>query len=119
MDGVKQSKKFVSMFEDFQDDLDVNNQMIIRCPHCGYEYLPSEIFMSEYLLGKPEHILRDPIGHILHFDYRKGFEPVTTESFICEHCDKQFEVEVTMNFKSSAVAKELDFSETSVGLLDD
>ena len=38
---------------------------VIKCPHCGCEYLPAEVFYPKYLLGKPFNIIRDEEGTIL------------------------------------------------------
>ena len=38
---------------------------VIKCPHCGYEYVPAEIFMLGDFLGKPTDLIRDPLGKFL------------------------------------------------------
>ena len=40
----------------------------IVCPQCGMEYLPAEIYLPNYLLGKPTRIVRDENGKILDYD---------------------------------------------------
>ena len=70
---------------------------VIKCPHCGCEYLPAEVFYPKYLLGKPFNIIRDEEGTILGYN---GEEADPIETFECEHCNKKFKVEVVMTFKS-------------------
>lgn len=42
---------------------------VIKCPHCGAEYLPSEIFMPEDILGgAPKNLIKDPLGKVLYAD---------------------------------------------------
>lgn len=42
----------------------------IKCPHCGYEYLPAELFIADDLVGTPESngVVRDALGKILYVD---------------------------------------------------
>ena len=37
----------------------------IRCPHCGCEYLPAEIYLPNDFLGYPTNIIKDEKGEIL------------------------------------------------------
>ena len=39
---------------------------IITCPHCGAQYLPSEIFIEEGLLGDAHSIIRTSDGKHQH-----------------------------------------------------
>ena len=63
---------------------------IVRCPHCGYEYLAGEIFYPDSVFGRPKQIIRDTLGHIIYEDYEEGSEPSDTEKFYCENCDRPF-----------------------------
>ena len=44
---------------------DLKKHVIIKCPKCGYEYLASEIFYPQSLLGSGPNPLRDDTGKIL------------------------------------------------------
>lgn len=70
------------------------------------------------LIGRPDSILRDPIGKILYVDYVEDEEPNTAETFVCESCGKTFVVEPIVSYKVKKQAEELDFGEDSVSLLD-
>lgn len=72
----------------------------IRCPHCGTEYLPGEIYLPKAFLGQPTDIIRDHQGNILGF---QGYDMNTTEEFICDKCDKKFSVDASVSFKTSVV----------------
>lgn len=91
---------------------------IIKCPHCGAQYLPAEIYMPGAFLGRPDDIVKDALGKILYEDYREDQEPDMTESFTCEYCNKLFVVEATVTYKSMAEAPEKDFGTQYVSLLD-
>lgn len=94
-----------------------NNWVAIKCPHCGREYLPGEIFMPGELLGRSRTIVKDALGKILYVEWEEDEEPTFTETYICDECGKEFIVEATVSFKTKAQAEELDFSDTSVSLL--
>ena len=92
---------------------------IIRCPHCGAEYLPGEIYMPGSLLGQPDDIVKDAVGKIIYEDYfTEDREPNMIESYICDYCEKPFVIEATVTFKSMKEAPENDFSTQYVSLLD-
>ena len=56
---------------------------IIKCPNCGWEYLPGEIYLPKHFLGQPKEIERTIDGKILlHY----GTDPDLNEIFRCEHC---------------------------------
>lgn len=79
----------------------------IECPNCKCEYLPAEIFIPKYLLGTPEDIEKDIYGKIINFS---GRAPSLQETYICDRCNKKFNITVDMQFN---VTKEtiLDFDE--------
>ena len=91
---------------------------IIKCIHCGAQYLPAEIFMPGSFLGKPEDVVKDSLGKILYEDYKEDQEPVMIEQYICDYCDKPFIIEATTTYKTIAEAPEKDFSTQYVSLID-
>jgi hypothetical protein len=92
---------------------------LIRCPHCGAEYLPGEVYMPGSLIGQPTDVVRDSLGKILYEDYDPvDREPNFTESFICEYCEKPFIIEATVTYKTKEEAPENDFTTNYVSLLD-
>ena len=92
---------------------------VIRCPHCGAEYLPGEIYMPGALIGQPDEVIKDSLGKILYEDYTtEAREPNMTEHFICEYCDKPFIIEATTTYKTREEAPERDFTTNYVSLLD-
>lgn len=91
---------------------------IIRCPFCGAEYLPGEIYMPGSLIGQPEEVVKDSLGKIIYEDYTPIKEPDMIEHFICDYCDKPFVVEATVTYRAKEEAPEKDFSTKYVSLLD-
>ena len=92
---------------------------VIRCPHCGAEYLPGEIYMPGSLIGQPDEVVKDSLGKIIYEDYYKDSrEPNMTEHYICTYCDKPFIVEATVTYKTKEEAPERDFKQQYVSLID-
>lgn len=92
---------------------------VIRCPHCGSEYLPGEIFLPGSLIGQPDEVIRDSLGKIIYEDYStETREPDLTERFTCEYCEKPFVIEATVTYKAKEESPENDFSTKYVSLLD-
>ena len=89
-----------------------------KCPHCGAQYLPGEVYMPGQLIGHPEDVVKDSLGKILYEDYREGQEPELVEHFTCEYCDKPFIVEACITYKTMVEEPEKDFSTQYVSLLD-
>jgi len=97
---------------------DKKKGMIIKCPYCGYEYTIDEIFVKGELIGQSHRRIKDPLGKILAVDYGdEENEPQLIEHYICDGCNKEFEIEATITCKSRAVDETLDFQNESVSLL--
>ncbi len=92
----------------------------IKCPHCGYEYLPAELFIADDLVGTPESngVVRDALGKILYVDWKEDGAPVLTTKYECDNCGHPFIVEAEISYKVRKEERELDFSEETVSLLD-
>lgn len=92
------------------------NFTAIKCPHCGAEYLPCEIFYPKHLLGVPENIIKDPLGKILYVEWRENYAADLTESFVCDQCNHSFVVSANISYKAEKEAEILDFGcvETSL-----
>ena len=92
---------------------------LIRCPFCGAEYLPGEIYMPGALIGQPDDVVKDYAGKIIYEDYfTETREPDMTEHYICDYCNKPFVVEATVTYKAKEEAPENDFTTKYVSLLD-
>lgn len=97
----------------------IHKSAIIKCPHCGAEYLPGEIYMPGSIIGQPDEVVKDSLGRIIYEDYySQSREPDLNEQFICEYCEKPFVIEAVVSYKTSAEAPEKDFSTQYVSLLD-
>lgn len=71
---------------------------VIKCPYCGAEYLPSEIYIPNAFFGKPGHVERTFDGKILEYD---GTGLDTKETYRCDSCNKEFYVNAQIHFTSS------------------
>lgn len=75
----------------------IKRNEIISCPQCGYEYLPSEIFIPKYVFGKPNDIVRDVDGQILEYE---GLPLDLEEIYTCDRCNYTFNVIMKVGFLS-------------------
>lgn len=91
---------------------------IIKCPHCGAQYLAAEIYIPGALLGRPDDLVKDSLGKIIYEDYVEGNAPEMIEHFVCDYCNKAFVVEATVTYKTMAEDPEKDFSTQYVSLID-
>lgn len=84
--------------------LDKNIQ-VITCPVCGHQYLPSEIFFPDDLVGKPTEIFKDNLGKI---DFYLGEDPNLTEDYVCDSCGTHFKVQAVINYKTEVEEEKFD-----------
>jgi len=96
-----------------------NQWVAIKCPHCGYEYIPAEIFFPDQLLGNAKTVIKDALGKILYVEWKPDEEPALTEKWVCDNCGETFKVTASFSFKTEKEVAELDFKNQSVSLLDD
>lgn len=73
----------------------MNSFNFISCPYCGYQYAPGEIYSPNHFIGQPKDIVRNNIGEILGHE---GIPMNTTESYICDCCNKEFTVTAKVTF---------------------
>ena len=74
-------------------------EVVIKCPCCGAEYLPSEIYIPEVFFGKPTEVVRDSAGKI---DFHFGTDMDLDEEFICEYCSTHFKIKAKLSFETSS-----------------
>ena len=70
------------------------NNFII-CPHCGFQYLPGEIYDPKHFLGQPKDIVRNNIGEILGYE---GIASDVEETYICENCNNELRIKAKVTF---------------------
>ena len=83
----------------------IDKEIKITCPKCGYEYLPNEIFYPDDVFGDANSIVRDENGKIEIFG---GDSFNLDEEFTCEHCGCHFNVVGKVSFKTT-ILDEIDF----------
>lgn len=100
--------------------LQINHKSaLIKCPHCGAEYLPGEVYMPGAIIGQPDEVVKDSLGRIIYEDYyTQDREPALEEHFTCDYCDKPFIIEAVITYKTREEAPENDFTTSYVSLID-
>ena len=71
----------------------------IKCPHCGTEYLPEEIYVPTGFFGHPVDIERSYDGKIESF---LGKSLDTKESYRCDSCGNTFNIDAQIKFTTTA-----------------
>lgn len=75
------------------------NQIVIKCPKCGREFLPCEIYLPDSFLGKSRVVVRSPQGKV---EYISGTNMDLQEEYLCD-CGTHFKVEASVEFKTSVL----------------
>lgn len=73
--------------------------------------------MPDDLTGKPDVVIKDPLGKILYVDYKKDCEPVNTTTYECDNCFKEFTVKAQITLTAEPVSEEKDFSTEYTSLI--
>lgn len=68
---------------------------LIECPKCGAEYLPAEIFIPKFFVGKPAFIERDTCGKIVSYE---SSSMDVQETYTCDKCNSSFKVTAKLVF---------------------
>lgn len=95
----------------------VVTKSIIKCPYCGFEYSPSEVFMPGEIVGTPKSLVKDPLGKIIYTEWVEGEEAEQVEHFACEGCGKSFTVKPVVTYTATQEAEETDFTNLESSLL--
>lgn len=78
-------------------------EKIIKCPECGWEYLPAEIYYPNSFLGKPKDINKEYMtGKIL--DYM-GNSMNLSETFTCDNCGTKFKTTAIISFNTQKASE--------------
>ena len=85
-----------------------SKNLIIKCPYCGYEYLPCEIFYPDLVFGHSKVITRNEDGNIIFSD---GEPMQLSEDYVCDNCNKKFTANVDISFASQESLEEKMFDE--------
>lgn len=86
----------MSKFESL-DSLE-RDSFLIRCPVCGQEYLPAELFLPSDLLGNPKDIVKRNDGKI---DFYLGEKPTYETEYVCDNCCSHFKVKAKLFFETT------------------
>lgn len=85
------------------DYLDKEEKYLIRCPVCGQEYLPAELFLPVDFLGNPKEIIKTNSGKI---DFYLGERPTYETEYTCDNCGTLFKVNAKVNFETTVEESE-------------
>lgn len=88
--------------------------IVIKCPHCGYEYLPSEIYYANDFLGSPKNIIKDDDGTITYFG---GESMNLEEEYVCDNCDHKFKIVANVSFDAEEVKEEDNWEDSSTTII--
>lgn len=89
----------------------------IKCPYCGAEFVPSEIFLRDHYLGKITYVERDEKNRIVTDEkgnpsHYVGIPQDMREEFKCDFCDKKFTVEAEVSYTVKGVEFEEEYVTT-------
>lgn len=94
-----------SIFDEGCDECEEENKSIrgsiIKCPSCGAEYLPAEIFLPDEFFGRPE-AFKGMSGKIEDVD---GIPMNQDAEYQCDYCGKKFKVHAEISFCSTPDAR--------------
>lgn len=76
----------------------MNKRNIIKCPHCGAEYLPSEIYIPSDFLPKFDDLIKDEDGKVVAV-YDKPMN--LHEEYTCDQCGHRFAIDAAVEFTTS------------------
>lgn len=88
----------------------------IKCPYCGTEYLPGEIFYPKHYLGQPKDVEKSLSGEILIAD---GIPQCCSEEYACDKCGKSFKVLVSHSYTVSKLDENNFDDDFTISLFDD
>ena len=77
---------------------------IIKCPNCGAEYLPNEIYLPNEFFTDVE-ALKDENYKILN---TSADSLNTSEEYCCDNCGTAFKVTASVSFTSEGVVDDFD-----------
>ena len=70
---------------------------MIRCPYCGAEYAPSEIFYPSDFLPDVSGVVKDSDGRIVAYE---GSLMGLSEEYECDSCGHVFKAMADVSFRS-------------------
>ena len=78
--------------------------IVVKCPKCGREYLPTEIYLPNVFFGQPKNIVRDLDNKIILVDDNMNL----VEEYICDDCNTKFKVTANVSFKTDIVKDDFE-----------
>lgn len=72
-------------------------KLIIKCPYCGAEYIPSELYYPEDFLPNVKDMVKDENENIIAYT---GNIMNLVEEYTCDKCGHTFKVIAEIKFKT-------------------
>ena len=69
---------------------------VIKCPVCGQQYMPSEIYIPANFFGNQGEIIKNSEGEI---DLYIGDDMDLKETYVCDGCNSKLSIEASLDFK--------------------
>lgn len=86
--------------------------ILIKCPNCGWEYLPEEVVHPSSLYQNRKAIYRNEEGVII---FPKEEHLDNEDTYICDNCNCEFKVKSIVKYETQLLNKQdEDDSFTSV-----
>ena len=86
---------------------------VIKCPHCGREYVPAEIYYPNSFFGRPKVVYLDNDRHVISID---GDDMDLYEEYTCDDCRTVFRVKADIDFTTEEIVNfEEDFTSELYG----
>ena len=76
---------------------------IIKCPVCGRNMLPSEVFLPNSFFGKQSDITRNNSGEI---EFYLGDDMDLDEEYVCDSCLSKLKIHANLSFDVEVAAEE-------------
>ena len=90
----------------------MKDKHIIKCPKCGAEYTPSEIYIPNEFFSK-EKVLKDSDNKIVSSNKLLN----TEEEYICDNCGTNFLVMAKVSFETDVTESNDNFDDEYVSVI--
>lgn len=74
-----------------------DDKLVIKCPYCGAEYTPSELFYPNDFIPEVKEVVKDESGNIVA---HQGALMKLDEEYCCDYCNHTFVALASILFTS-------------------
>ena len=76
----------------------LSSKHLVKCPYCGAEYLPAEIYIPEDFLPECEDVVKDENSKLVAY-HDNGMN--LHEEYTCDKCGHRFTIDAVVDFKTA------------------